>query len=225
MREVVFDTETTGTDPASGDRIVQIAAIELVNLIPTGREFDMLLDPGRESHPDAERVHGISRAMTLGKPSFAEAWPAFRDFVGDTPLVAHNAEFDFAFLEAECRLIGQPAPPRSRMVCSLALARSRFPGLPNSLDALCRRYAIDLSARVRHEALLDVKLLAQVYLELRGGRQPGLGLAMQSRVVMHAAYDRNAERAPRPITPDAEALARHAAAVGRIPDAIWQRMA
>lgn len=221
MREIVFDTETTGTDPASGDRIVQLAAVELMNLIPTGREFDMLLDPGRDSHPDAERVHGISRAMTLGRPAFGVAWPGFLDFIGDAPLVAHNAEFDFGFLESECRLIGAPPPPRTRMVCSLALARGRFPGLPNSLDALCRRYGVDLSARVRHEALLDVKLLAQVYLELRGGRQPGLGLAAGARAVAVATYAASGPRQPRPIIPDAAALARHAAARARIPGTLW----
>jgi DNA polymerase-3 subunit epsilon len=222
MREIVFDTETTGLDPLAGDRVIELAAIELVNLMPTGRQFHSLLDPERDVPPEATRVHGFTRADLEGKPRFAQAAEGFLAFIGDSPLVAHNAPFDFGFLDAELARTGRPALARARMVDTVVMARARFPGLPNSLDALCRRFGIDLSARTTHNALLDVRLLAEVYLELRGGRQPGLVLGAASSgpaLVREAA----APRIPRPIEPSAAQLEAHAAFLGKLKDPLWLR--
>ncbi len=177
MRQIILDTETTGLDPQQGDRVIEIAAIELVNLLPTGATFHTLLDPERDVPADATRVHGFTNAHLEGKPKFADVAADFLAFLGTDEIIAHNAGFDFGFLDAELKRCGQAALDHARMVDTLTLARERFPGMPNSLDALCRRFDIDLSQRTSHNALLDVRLLAQVYLELKGGRQPGLVLA------------------------------------------------
>jgi len=177
MREIVFDTETTGLDPRSGDRMVEIGCIELFNLIPTGATFHAYFNPERDMPPGAEAVHGLSRAFLADKPLFHELAEELLAFLGDSPLIAHNAGFDFAFLNAELGVCARDAVCTSRMVDTVALAKKRHPGAKLSLDALCTRYGIDRSHRVRHGALLDAELLAQVYVELRGGRQIGLELA------------------------------------------------
>ncbi len=220
-RTVLFDTETTGLDPAAGDRVIEIAALELVDDLPTGRHYHVLIDPERDIHEDASRVHGLTRADLLGKPKFAEIVDAFLDFVAEDPLIAHNARFDFGFLDAELHRLRLPSLAAARMIDTLEMARERFPGLPNSLDALCRRYAIDLSERTTHNALLDCRLLAQVYLELIGGRQRGLELAVQAGSIAGVRYAQHATRTPRPLRVDAAALAAHAAFVARLPDPVW----
>ena len=224
-RALILDTETTGLDPRTGDRVIEVAAIEVVNLMPTGRTFHALIDPERDVPPEAARVHGFTREMLRGKPVFAQALPGLLEFLGDDPVVAHNAPFDFGFLDAEFALAGAEPLDRARMVDTLELAKKRFPGLPNSLDALCRRFGIDLSVRTSHNALLDVRLLSEVYLELMGGRQPGLGLAAQAAAPLAAAGEAPAgPRTLRPIVPDAAELARHAAFVATLKDPLWAAM-
>lgn len=220
-RAVLFDTETTGLDPAKGDRVIEIAALELVDDLPTGRHYHVLIDPERDIPEEASRVHGYTRADLQGSPKFAEVADAFLEFVSDDPLIAHNARFDFGFIDAELRRLERPPLDPARMMDTLDMARERFPGLPNSLDALCRRYDIDLTARTTHNALLDCRLLAQVYLELIGGRQRGLELAVEAADLAHVAYSLQAPRIPRPMVPDAAALAAHAAFVARLTNPIW----
>lgn len=224
-RQVVLDTETTGLDPLLGDRVLEVAAVEIVNLMPTGRVFHRLLDPERDVPPESTRIHGFTAEMLRGKPRFAEVAEALLDFLGDAPVIAHNAPFDFGFLDAELARIGRPALDRARMVDSLEIAKKRFPGLPNNLDALCRRFGIDNSMRTSHNAVLDTQLLAQVYLELMGGRQPGLTLtAAVLRPALPAAGFGPAEappRTPRPIVPSAAEIAAHRAFVGRLKDPLW----
>lgn len=176
MREIVFDTETTGLDPASGDRMVEIGCIELVNRIPTGNHFHAYFNPQRTMPFEAERVHGLGDSFLADKPLFAVRVLELLEFIGDSPLVAHNAQFDFGFLNHELGLCSHPAVGLDRMIDTLVLARRRHPGAKHSLDALCSRYGIDRSHRVMHGALLDAELLAQVYVELTGGRQIGLAL-------------------------------------------------
>ncbi|WP_149538921.1 DNA polymerase III subunit epsilon [Siccirubricoccus phaeus] len=221
MRHVVLDTETTGLDPSTGDRVLEVAAIELVNLIPTGAAYHTLIDPQREVPEEATRIHGFTAAMLQGKPKFAEIAEEMLAFLGDSPIVAHNAPFDFGFLDAELKLLGRPPLDRARMVDSLALAKKRFPGMPNSLDALCRRYEIDNSMRTSHNALLDVKLLAQVFLELMGGKQPGLELAAARRAPSAEAAALLVRRTPRPIIPSEAELAAHAAFLKKIREPLW----
>ena len=221
-RSVLFDTETTGLDPMSGDRVIEIACLELVRDLPTGRRLHLLIDPERDVPEDATRVHGMTRADLRGKPRFAEVAAEILAFMGDAPLVAHNAPFDFGFLDAELGRLGLPPLARPRMVCTLALAKTRFPGLPNSLDALCRRFGIDLTERTSHNALLDCRLLADVYVELTGGRQRGLSLVADGAGRMPAvAYALAGPRQPRPFVPDAAAADRHAAFVARIKEPVW----
>lgn len=178
MREIVFDTETTGLDPENGDRIVEIGAVELFNHLPTGRTFHQYINPERPMAEEAFQVHGLGDAFLADKPRFAEIAAEFVAFMGDARLVAHNAAFDFRFLNAEFARCEMQAITWDRVVDTLALARQKFPGSPCSLDALCRRFAIDNSARTLHGALLDSEILAEVYLELVGGRQPGFTLAL-----------------------------------------------
>ena len=220
-RMVLFDTETTGLDPLEGHRVIEIAAIELVNDLPTGRQFHHLLDPGREVPAEASRIHGITAADLAGKPPFAAIADALLGFFADAPLIAHNAPFDFGFLDAELARAGRPALDRARMVDTLALAKARFPGLPNSLDALCRRFGIDLSERTTHNALLDCRLLAAVYLALHGGRQRGLSLAAAEEDGPVPADGGSRTRTPRPVVPSAEELVAHAAFVARLKDPVW----
>ncbi|MBY0336860.1 MAG: DNA polymerase III subunit epsilon [Acetobacteraceae bacterium] len=220
-REVVLDTETTGFDPAQGDRVIEVAAIEIVNLVPTGRHFHTLIDPERDVPPEATKVHGFTREHLIGKPKFAETVEQMLAFLQDSPIVAHNAPFDFGFLDAELKRAGHAPLDRGRMVDTVQIARARFPGLPNSLDALCRRFGIDLSARTTHNALLDVKLLAEVYLELRGGRQPGLTLAATPMASASFRVEEAAPRTPRPIRPSEAQLAAHAEFLKKLKDPLW----
>jgi DNA polymerase-3 subunit epsilon len=178
MREIVLDTETTGLDPHAGDRIVEIGAIELMNHMPTGRVYHRHVNPQRAVPEDAVAVHGLTTAFLADKPVFAAVAAEFLDFVGEARLVIHNASFDMKFLNAELGWANHPMLPPARAVDTLELARRRFPGAQHSLDALCRRFGVDNSARIKHGALLDSELLAEVYLELIGGRQPGLTLSL-----------------------------------------------
>ncbi len=225
-RSVLFDTETTGLDPGPGPegrhRVIEIAAIELDNDLPTGRQFHVLIDPERDVPAEAARIHGITREMLRGKPPFAEIADPLLAFLGDGPLVAHNAPFDFGFLDAELARIGRKPLDRARMVDTLALAKARFPGLPNSLDALCRRFEIDLSARTTHNALLDCRLLAAVYVELTGGRQRGLALGAGAGGETSATrYEAQPSRRPVPVIPTEAETAAHAAFMLRLKDPLW----
>ncbi len=221
-RSVLFDTETTGLDPLNGDRIIEVAAIELINDLPTRREVRWLIDPERDVPEDSTRIHGFTLADLRGQPRFADVADELLAFFGDDPLVAHNAPFDFGFLDAELARIKRPRLVPERMICTLVLAKSRFPGMPNSLDALCRRFAIDLSARTTHNALLDCRLLADVYVELTGGRQRGLGLLdSEESGPAVASYSLAGPRTPRPVAPTDVELAAHAAFMAKLKAPIW----
>ena len=223
QRSVLFDTETTGLDPLNGDRVIEVACLELVRELPTGSVFHCLIDPERDVPPEASRVHGFTRADLVGKPRFADIAEELLAFIGDDPLVAHNAPFDYGFLDMEFGRLRLPRLDPARMVDTLALAKARFPGLPNSLDALCRRFAIDLSDRSSHNALLDCRLLAEVYVELTGGRQRGFSLADEDGrpTAPAVSYAAVAHRTPRFVQPGPEALARHAAFLSRIKEPVW----
>ncbi|MDE8349790.1 MAG: DNA polymerase III subunit epsilon [Acidocella sp.] len=220
-RSVLFDTETTGLDPLTGDRVIEIAAIELINDLPTANQFHALLDPERDIPSESTRVHGITNFHVEGKPKFADIANDMLAFFGDSKLVAHNAPFDFGFIDSELARIGKRALGYERMVDTLVLAKKRFPGMPNSLDALCRRFEIDLSARTTHNALLDCKLLAEVYVELTGGRQRGLTLETEQALAF-AQYERATTRTPRPIVVSQVELDAHAAFVDRLKDPLWR---
>jgi DNA polymerase-3 subunit epsilon len=225
MREIVFDTETTGLDPKTGDRMVEIGCIELVNRVPTGATYHAYFNPDRDMPEGAEAVHGLSAAFLSDKPRFQDKCDELLTFIADSPLIAHNAGFDFAFLNAELDLCGLDPVCLSRMVDTIALAKRRHPGAKLSLDALCTRYGIDRSHRVKHGALLDAELLAQVYVELTGGRQIGLSLAGTGPegslvTVLHPIRER-IFRPARPHAPSAAERARHAAFVDRMEGAIW----
>ena len=224
-RQIVLDTETTGLDPATGDRVIEIAAIELSNLVPTGREWHTLLDPERDVPEESTRVHGFTAEMLRGQPKFADKAEEMLLFLGDAPIIAHNAPFDFGFLDAELRRAGRRGLDRARMVDSLAIAKKRFLGMPNSLDALCRRLGVDNSMRTSHNALLDVRLLAQVYLELMGGRQPGFvlaaGIVVPAAAALGGVGGTRRERTPRPIVPGDAELAAHAAFLAKLKDPLW----
>lgn len=220
-RTVLFDTETTGLDPASGDRVIEIAALELINDLPTGQYFHALIDPERDIPEEATRIHGFRAGDLVGKPKFADIAADLNAFFADDRLIAHNASFDFGFLNAEFSRIGLASLHPERMIDTLVLAKTRFPGMPNSLDALCRRFAIDLSQRTMHNALLDCRLLADVYVELTGGRQRGLGLASEASTAPVAVYVHAGPRTGRLVMPSDAALIAHAAIIARLKDAIW----
>jgi DNA polymerase-3 subunit epsilon len=217
MREIVLDTETTGLDPRDGHRIVEIACIELIHHIPTGRSFHRYVNPERDMPEDALAVHGLTAEFLAGHPPFAALLDELLGFIGADLLVIHNAEFDLAFLNAELARL-QREPISSGYVDTLALARRRFPGSPSSLDALCRRFAIDLSCRAEHGAEIDCSLLAAVYLELIGGRQPGLDFALPMAPALDVA---RVARAPRPHAPSAEELVAHLAMLKTISEPLW----
>ncbi|HEX4800405.1 MAG TPA: DNA polymerase III subunit epsilon [Sphingomicrobium sp.] len=229
MREIVFDTETTGLNPASGDRMVEIGCVEIFNRVETGRHFHAYFNPERDMPFDAQEVHGLSNLFLSDKPRFAEKADELLDFIEDSPLVAHNATFDFGFLNFELERTGRPGVPLSRMVDTLTLARTRHPGAKHSLDALCIRFGIDRSQRVKHGALLDAQLLAQVYVELTGGRQIGLGLVAESGTVSVAESQRPVVvrelRPARPHFAAAEELERHRAFIARLVNPLWERFA
>jgi DNA polymerase-3 subunit epsilon len=219
-RSVLFDTETTGLEPLTGDRVVEIAAIELFNDLPTGAQFYALLDPERDIPSESTRVHGITNAHVGGKPKFADVAAQMLEFFGDSPLVAHNAPFDFGFIDNELIRIGRAKLDRARMIDTLVLAKARFPGMPNSLDALCRRFEVDLTARTTHNALLDCKLLADVYVELTGGRQRGLTLETE-QALSFAQYEAPASRVVRLIEPSTEQKAAHGEFIAKMKDPVW----
>lgn len=221
-REIVLDTETTGIETREGHRVIEIAAIELVNLLPTGRHYHTLINPQRDIPPDATRIHGFSNADVENAPLFADIVDPWLEFMGDAPIIAHNAPFDFGHLDAELKRLNRPPLDPGRMIDSLALAKKRFPGMPNSLDALCRRLGVDNSMRTSHNALLDVKLLAQVYLELRGGRQPGLTLMSNGATEVLVTEERK-ERSLLPITVPPEREEAHKAFLGKLKNPIWLR--
>ncbi len=221
MREIVLDTETTGLDPGSGHRLVEIGCLELVNHVPTGKTFQSYVNPEREMPEEAFKIHGLSAEFLARQPVFAAVVDDFLEFVGEAPLVIHNADFDLGFLNAELARLGRPALPDERATDTVALARRKFPGSPANLDALCRRFNIDNSTRDLHGALLDAQLLAEVYLELVGGRQPGLGLAADGAAAA-AGVERRA-REPRPHAPSAEELAAHARFIDGLEEPIWRR--
>src|SRR5688572_29452108 len=201
MREIVFDTETTGLSPAAGDRMVEIGCVEMIGRVETGRHFHCYFNPERPMPSEAEAVHGLSDIFLSDKPRFADKVGELLEFIGDAPLVAHNASFDFCFLNHELERCGRPAVCMTRMVDTLTLARSRHPGAKHSLDALCTRFGVDRSHRVKHGALLDAQLPAQVYIELTGGRQIGLGLVAEtSRTIVAISAPRPATE-PRPARP------------------------
>jgi DNA polymerase-3 subunit epsilon len=233
MREIVFDTETTGLSPLAGDRVVEIGCVELVNRVETGRTFHAYFNPERPMPSGAEAVHGLTDVFLADKPRFRDKAAELLDFLGDCPLVAHNAGFDFGFLNHELGNCGHPLICMTRMVDTLQLARTRHPGAKHSLDALCTRFGVDRSLRVKHGALIDAQLLAQCYVELTGGRQIGLTLtdivaepiedgapapaADSARIVIEV-------RPPRAHAPTDEELQAHAHFLTTVTDPIWHRL-
>lgn len=229
MREIVFDTETTGLNPGGGDRMVEIGCVEIFNRVETGRHFHAYFFPERDMPFEAEMVHGLTTVFLSDKPLFSEKVEELLEFIEDSPLVAHNAAFDFGFLNFELERCGRPPVCVSRMVDTLQLARTKHPGAKHSLDALCVRFGIDRSQRIKHGALLDAQLLTQVYVELTGGRQIGLGLVAEAGSVSIATSSRPVTiREPRPARPHfaaEEELARHRAFIAQLVDPLWARYA
>jgi len=227
MREIVFDTETTGLSPAGGDRIVEIGCIEMIGRIETGRSYHCYFNPERPMPSEAEAVHGLSDIFLSDKPRFADKAEELLEFISDSPLIAHNASFDFGFLNHELGRCGRGPVCMTRMVDTLVLARSRHPGAKHSLDALCTRYGVDRSQRVKHGALLDAQLLAQVYIELTGGRQIGLGLVADmpggDSIAAASVQTIRIARPARPHTAGPEEVARHRAFLGKIVNPLWDR--
>ena len=231
MREIVLDTETTGMDPAEGDRIIEIGCVELMNHVPTGKTYHVYINPERDVPAEAVAVHGLTEEFLKDKPVFGEIIGDFHDFMGDATLVIHNAEFDLKFINAELSPFGFPAIEWKRVVDTLQVARKKFPGSPANLDALCRRFEIDNSERDLHGALLDAQLLAEVYLELLGGRQHGLGIEREegspegeggedSSTLMHKERE---YREARPHAPSEEELIAHQAMIEDLKDPLWKK--
>ncbi|MGI4879813.1 MAG: DNA polymerase III subunit epsilon [Janthinobacterium lividum] len=219
MREIVWDTETTGIMPGDGHRIVEIGAIELRGRVATGRSFHSYIDPCRMMPKDAEGVHGLSTAFLTGQPVFEAVVDDFLAFIEDSPLVAHNAVFDMEFLNWELRRARMPPIPAHRAVCTLEVSRKKHPGAKHTLDALCNRYGIDLSGRSKHGALIDAELLARVYVELTGGRQIGFDLTADA--VAEEAMAPRTLVAARAHAASADELARHAAFISGLKDPVW----
>lgn len=230
MREIVIDTETTGMDPFDGHRIIEIGAVELINHLPTGKSLQLYINPEREVPLEAIAVHGITNEFLADKPVFSEIYTDFLDFISDdSKLVIHNAEFDMKFINWELAQVGHKPVNPKRVLDTLAIAREKFPGSPANLDALCRRYSIDNSDRTVHGALLDSQLLAEVYLELLGGRQRGFGLldednnkAAQSNGSKTSAHTKERpQRKARPHSPDAEEMIAHKEFLNELTDPLW----
>ena len=229
LREIILDTETTGLDAKGGDRLVELGCVEIVNRSPTVREFHKFINPeDKRVHPDAERIHGLSNAFLQDKPPFRDVVKEFLDFIGDAPLVIHNASFDAGFLNMEFGRLKLPELANDRLVDTLVLARRKHPAGPNSLDALCKRYGIDNSKRTKHGALMDSLLLAGVYVELLGERQATLGLQSQSAGTREGGGNTRQKAKPRPqplaarLTPDDEAA--HAKFVQTLgPEPVWKK--
>jgi len=224
MREIVLDTETTGMDPADGHRLVEIGCVELDNHLPTGRTFQCYFNPQREVPADAVRVHGLTNEFLKDKPIFTEKVQDFIDFIGDAILVIHNAEFDMKFINHELKQCGFPPLSMKRVLDTIPIAREKYPGQPASLDALCRRFKIDLEERKFHGALLDSQLLSEVYLELKGGRQHGLGLMSEAAIMgsqqLNARIKRQ-KREPRVFVVSEEEIKVHAEFIARFKTNIW----
>ncbi len=226
MREIIFDTETTGLSPAGGDRMVEIGCVEMINRVETGRTFHAYFNPERPMPSEAEAVHGLGDTFLSDKPMFGDTADRLLEFVGDAPLIAHNATFDFGFLNAELQRCSRDPICLSRMICTLVLARSRHPGAKHSLDALCTRFGVDRSHRVKHGALLDAQLLAQVYVELTGGRQIGLTLVDDGAATSSATASPAPERpfrAPRPHFASDSERERHRRFIAALANPLWER--
>ena len=235
MREIVLDTETTGINPRDGHRIIEIGALELKHHLPTGKELHIYINPEREIDDGAVAVHGLKSSFLSDKPVFAEIVDEFLLFIGEAPLVIHNASFDMGFINAELDKIRRPPLPMDRAIDTLAMARKKFPGAQANLDALCRRFEIDNSHRDLHGALIDADLLASVYVELLGGRQPGLSLRADSKTDIPLAVisadsassmlqidrDNKPVRSIRPHAPSAEEQAAHDVFLAKLNDPIW----
>ena len=229
LREIVLDTETTGLDPRKGDRLIEIGGIELIDRAPTGREFHRFMNPDRVVPPDAIAIHGITNEFLVGKPRFADVVDDFLAFIGDTPLVIHNASFDIGFINAELERVAKPLLKMTRVVDTLQLARRKHPAGPNSLDALCKRYGIDNSKRDKHGAIVDSLLLVDVYIELLGERQATLGLASKTQAAGNAKRTAKTVARVRPKAlpaalseADAKAHAQFVKDLG--PNALWKRL-
>lgn len=232
MREIIFDTETTGLSPAGGDRMVEIGCVEMIGRVETGKSYHAYFNPQRDMPPEAEAVHGLSLTFLSDKPLFADKADELLAFLGDAPLVAHNASFDFGFLNNELEQCGRAAVSMDRMVDTLVLARAKHPGAKHSLDALCTRFGVDRSQRIKHGALLDAQLLAQVYIELTGGRQIGLSLGADNKVSDAPGSDFEQRRSAaakivRPARPhnasEAE-LQRHAEFIEEMDAPLWNKV-
>jgi len=227
MREIIFDTETTGLNPAGGDRRVEIGCLELINRVETGRTYHAYFCPERPMPSEAEAVHGLSDNFLSDKPKFSEKAEELLEFIADSPLVAHNAAFDFGFLNHELQRCARDPICLSRMIDTLTLARSKHPGAKHSLDALCTRFGVDRSQRVKHGALLDAQLLAQVYVELTGGRQIGLSLGATSATVttetVATVQIERVVRPSRPHAPSEEERTRHRSFIARLTSPLWER--
>lgn len=230
MREIIFDTETTGVNPRGGDRMVEIGCIEMIDRMMTGQTFQCYFNPQRDMPAGAEQVHGLSEKFLSDKPLFTQKAQEMLRFLGDAPLVAHNASFDFGFLNMELEKCGHPPVHLDRMIDTIAIARVKHPGAKMSLDALCTRYGIDRSHRVKHGALLDAELLAHLYIELTGGRQIGLGLlandsgsgTIDTTGALSTLVKQRPFRPARPHVPLAEELLQHTQFMDTIKDAVWR---
>lgn len=224
MREIVLDTETTGMDPVKGDKLVEIGCVELMNTLPTGKHYHVYINPERDIPPEATAVHGITDDFVKDKPTFGEIVGDFLDFIGgDARLVIHNAEFDMKFLNAELKTFGFPTIDNRRVTDTLKMAREKFPGSPANLDALCRRFNIDNSSRTYHGALLDSQLLAEVYLELLGGRQQGLGInETHISVETVAEFKARTHREPRTFEPSKEELSLFEELLSKLKNPLWK---
>ncbi len=218
MREIVFDTETTGIMPGDGHRVVEIGALEMVGRVLTGKTFHTYIDPCRPMPKDSQAIHGLSSAFLTGQPVFEAVVDEFLAFIEDSPLVAHNAVFDFGFINYELKRCGMRIIPDTRAVCTLELSRKKHPGAKHTLDALCNRYGVDLSARTKHGALIDAELLARVYVELTGGRQIGFDLAAE--LVEDAAPVECTVHAARALAASEAELLRHAAFIATLKDPV-----
>jgi DNA polymerase-3 subunit epsilon len=225
MREIVLDTETTGLNPANGDRIVEIGCVELINHLPSGETYHQYINPERLMPEEAFAIHGLSDEFLADQLPMSEVAEAFLEFIGDAPLVIHNADFDMRFINAELTALDRPTLPKTRAIDTVTMARSAFPGAPASLDALCKRFGIDNSSRSLHGALLDAQLLAEVYLELIGGRQADMALKDDapgpSEAQSEASGD-SARRAPRPHTATESEQSAHGAFLDKIEKPIWR---
>ncbi len=222
MREIILDTETTGLDPASGHRVIEIGCVEMVHKIRSGRTFHTYLNPERNVPEDATRVHGIKTEFLLDKPLFEEIAQEMMDFIGDARLVIHNAAFDMKFMNYELTKINFPTLPMESVTDTLAIARKKYPGAQNNLDALCRRFNIDLSARTKHGALLDAELLADIYIELCGGKQVALDLVRQTETATRVVVAETVNVDILAQLPTAEELQAHSTLVEKIKNSLWE---